>query len=153
VIRDGDIQVMSAGTGVEHSEYNQNPDQTVKFLQIWLFPNRKNMTPRYDQITLNKADRKNRFQQILSPSADDAGVWIHQNAWFSLADFDAAQRQNYRLNDPKNGVYVFVINGRLEVDGQLLEARDGYGLWNGTSIDITATSRSEFLVMEVPMEL
>ncbi|MGF1565894.1 MAG: pirin family protein [Flavobacteriales bacterium] len=153
VIRDGDIQAMSAGTGVEHSEYNQNPDQTVKFLQIWLFPNRKNVTPRYDQITLNKDDRKNRFQQILSPSADDAGVWIHQNAWFSLADFDAAQRQNYRLNDPKNGVYVFAINGRLEVDGQLLEARDGYGLWNRTSIDITAASRSEFLVMEVPMEL
>ncbi len=153
VIRNGDIQVMSAGTGVEHSEYNKNTDQAVKFLQIWLFPNRKNVTPRYDQITLKKADRKNRFQQILSPSADDAGVWIHQNAWFNLADFDASHQQNYRLNDPKNGVYIFVLSGALEVDGQPLSTRDGFGLWGRTSIDIKASSKSEFLIMEVPMEL
>lgn len=86
VIRNGDIQVMSAGMGITHSEYNKNKDQEVKFLQIWVFPNKKDVTPRYDQITLNKEDRKNTFQQILSPNPNDSGVWIHQNAWFHLAD-------------------------------------------------------------------
>ena len=86
VIKHGDIQVMSAGTGIFHSEYNKNKDQRVKFLQIWVFPNKKNVTPRYDQITLNLADRHNKLQQILSPNAGDAGVWIHQNAWFHLVN-------------------------------------------------------------------
>src|SRR6188508_2139805 len=78
VIRNGDIQVMSAGSGIQHSEYNKNKDQSVKFLQIWVFPNKKNVTPRYDQITLNINDRHNKLQQIISPNVDDAGVWIHQ---------------------------------------------------------------------------
>jgi redox-sensitive bicupin YhaK (pirin superfamily) len=88
VIRHGDIQVMSAGTGIKHSEYNKNDDSPVKFLQIWVFPNKRGVTPRYDQITLNTEDRKNRFQQILSPSSEDDGVWIHQNAWFHMSDLD-----------------------------------------------------------------
>ena len=76
VIRNGDVQVMSAGTGISHSEYNKNKDQQVKFLQIWVFPNKRNVNPRYDQITLNPADRVNKFQQILSPNADDEGVYL-----------------------------------------------------------------------------
>jgi len=95
VIKNGDIQVMSAGTGIQHSEYNKNKDSEVKFLQIWVFPNKKNVTPRYDQITLNIADRKNKLQQILSPNSDDDGVWIHQNAWFHLANFDKGTTTNY----------------------------------------------------------
>ncbi len=88
VIKHGDVQVMSAGTGVSHSEYNKNQDKQVKFLQIWVFPNKRNVTPRYDQITLHETDRRNKFQQILSPNANDEGIWIHQDAWFHLGKFD-----------------------------------------------------------------
>ena len=97
VIENGDIQVMSAGTGIQHSEYNKNKDSQVKFLQIWVIPNQQNVTPRYDQITLNPADRKNKLQQILSPNPEDEGVWIHQNAWFHLADFEAGFSKKYQL--------------------------------------------------------
>merc|ERR1711969_247195 len=86
VIKEGDIQVMSAGTGVQHSEYNKNKDEEVRFLQIWVIPNKQNVEPRYDQITLDKADRKNKLQQILSPNKEDEGVWIYQDAWFHLTD-------------------------------------------------------------------
>ena len=97
VIRHGDIQVMSAGSGITHSEYNKNSNEEVKFLQIWLFPNKRNVTPRYDQITLNDTDRKNKLQQILSPDPNDAGVWIHQDAWFHLGEFDKAFTIPYSL--------------------------------------------------------
>ncbi len=153
VIRNGDIQVLSAGTGITHSEYNKNSDQQVKFLQIWLFPNKENVAPRYDQLTLKKSDRKNRFQQILSPSANDEGVWIHQNAWFHLADFDSGLSQPYRFKNKENGLYIFVLSGALDVNGQALASRDGLGVWNTDHVQITAKSQAEFLLMEVPMQL
>ena len=93
VIKEGDVQVMSAGTGIFHSEYNKNKDKAVKFLQIWMFPNKRNVTPRYDQITLKEADNRNKLQQILSPSADDEGVWVHQNAWFHLGKLDKGTKR------------------------------------------------------------
>lgn len=151
VIKHGDIQVMSAGTGVKHSEYNKNKDSLVKFLQIWVFPNKKNVTPRYDQITLNVEDRHNKLQQILSPNAEDAGVWIHQNAWFYMGDFDKNFTTNYKVHDKKNGLYVFVLKGNIAVGEQNLETRDGYGIWNFDSVKITSKSDSEILLMEVPM--
>jgi quercetin 2,3-dioxygenase len=151
VIRHGDIQVMSAGSGVKHSEYNRNQDQPVKFLQIWVFPNKKNVTPRYDQITLNIADRKNRFQQILSPSPDDEGVWIHQDAWFHLGKFEKSRQADYALKKKGNGVYVFVLSGDVTVDGQALNARDGLGVWETEKISLKADSDTEILLMEVPM--
>ena len=151
VIKHGDIQVMSAGTGVKHSEYNKNKDSLVKFLQIWVFPNKKNVTPRYDQITLNVEDRHNKLQQILSPNAEDAGVWIHQNAWFYMGDFDKNFTTNYKVHDKKNGLYVFVLKGYIVVGEQNLETRDGYGIWNFDSVKITSKSDSEILLMEVPM--
>ena len=126
VIRNGDIQVMSAGTGIEHSEYNKNKDKAVKFLQIWVFPNKKEVTPRYDQISLNINDRHNQFQQILSPSPDDAGVWIHQDAWFYLADLDKGKTLEYTFKKNDNGVYVFVLKGDLTTEGQVLNERDGF---------------------------
>ena len=154
VIRKGDIQVMSAGTGITHSEYNKNKDQAVKFLQIWVFPNKKNVNPRYDQITLNIKDRHNKLQQIMSPSADDEGVWIHQNAWFHLGKFDKDFQTKYELKDKKNGVYAFVLNGECTINGQKLEKRDGFGLWDIKSLDIEADSQdAELLLMEVPMSL
>ena len=153
IIRKGDIQVMSAGTGIQHSEYNKSKDRTVKFLQIWVFPNKKNVTPRYDQITLNAEDRHNKFQQILSPNADDEGVWIHQNAWFHLGKFDSGISKEYNLKLKGNGIYVFNLNGDLEVNGQLLNNRDGYGIWDTDKIIFKAKTNSEFLIMEVPMTI
>ena len=151
VIKEGDIQAMSAGTGVFHSEYNKNSDKEVKFLQIWLFPREKNIKPRYDQISMQNVARKNEFYQVLSPNADDAGVWIHQDAWFHMADFDSGTVQNYKVKKPGNGVYMFVLEGAAEVEGQLLSARDGYGLWDTDQFEIKATENARILLMDVPM--
>lgn len=153
VIRNGDIQVMSAGTGIYHSEYNKNKDKRVKFLQIWVFPNKKNVKPRYDQVTLNEEDRHNRFQQIVSPNPNDAGVWIHQNAWFHLGKFDKGVNQDYTFKSKGGGLYVFVLNGEVDIEGQTLKSRDGFGLWDLDNVKVTATSDSEFLLMEVPMSV
>lgn len=151
VIRNGDVQVMSAGTGIQHSEYNKSSSELVKFLQIWVFPNQRNVKPRYDQLSLNSKDRKNRLQQIVSPNPDDEGVWIYQNAWFHLADFDAGFEQSYHTKQAGNGVYVFVLSGELNVNGQSLQMRDGLGVWDTPELVFTATQNSEFLVMDVPM--
>lgn len=153
VIKNGDVQVMSAGTGIYHSEYNKNKDQQVKFLQIWVYPDKKNVEPRYDQITLNNMDRKNRFQQILSPSSKDEGVWIHQQAWFHLSDMEAGKKLNYSLKKQGNGVYVFVLKGKIEVQGTSLEDRDGFGIWDVNQLDFEASSDASILLMEVPMKL
>ena len=111
-IKNGDIQVMSAGTGINHSEYNPNEIEPVKFLQIWVIPNKKNVTPRYDQITLNTEDRNNKLQQILSPNPNDEGVWIHQNAWFHIGKFDKNHKEAYSLKKKENGIYLFLLEGR-----------------------------------------
>lgn len=154
VIRNGDIQVMSAGTGIYHSEYNRNKDATVKFLQIWVFPNKKNVTPRYDQITLNVADRHNQLQQILSPNATDAGVWIHQDAWFHIGKFDQDFSVDYAIKKAGNGLYVFVLSGSFEIDGQVLQTRDGLGIREADAVSLKAlTLNAEILLMEVPMQL
>lgn len=154
VIREGDIQVMSAGTGIQHSEYNANKDKEVKFLQIWIFPNKQGVSPRYDQISLKKEDRHNTLQQILSPNADDEGVWIHQNAWFHLGELDEGTQLTYSLKDPQNnGVYAFVLEGDVQLAGQDLERRDGFGIAEVSEFDIKALSGAKILLMEVPMEL
>ena len=151
-IRNGDIQVMSAGTGIKHSEYNKSRDQLVKFLQIWVFPNRRNVTPRYDQITLNLADRHNKLQQIISPNPGDAGVWIHQNAWFHLGTLDKGFRTEYKMKGGAgNGVYAFVLSGEVHINDQPLSTRDGYGIWDVEKFEIKAETAAEILLMEVPM--
>ncbi|MDR6845708.1 redox-sensitive bicupin YhaK (pirin superfamily) [Flavobacterium granuli] len=154
VIKKGDIQTMSAGTGIFHSEFNKNDDQLVKFLQIWVYPNKKNVTPRYDQITLNTEERKNKFQQILSPSPNDEGVWIHQDAWFHLGTFDQNISTEYTVKKPNNGVYIFIIKGSVTIAGQKLNPRDGLGVWDTKEITITSTEdNTEILLMEVPMSM
>ncbi len=153
VIKNGDIQVMSAGTGVQHSEYNKNEDEAVKFLQIWVIPNKKGVTPRYDQITLNLEDRHNKLQQILSPNADDAGVWIHQDAWFHLGKFDKDMATTYNFKKEGNGLYFFVLKGDVTINEQNLNKRDGLGIWNANSVSIKADTDAEFLLMEVPMNI
>ncbi len=152
VIKTGDVQVMSAGTGIQHSEFNPNADQRTKLFQIWVFPKYRNVTPRYQQITLDVSEQKNNFAQILSPKADDAGVWIYQDAWFYLADFDNGFSKTYSINKEGNGMYVFVISGTITVDGQELETRDGLGTWNFNDLEFVATSDAKFLLMEIPME-
>jgi redox-sensitive bicupin YhaK (pirin superfamily) len=152
IIKNGDAQVMSAGTGIQHSEYNPNADQRTKLLQIWVFPKVRNVEPRYQQITLNPEDRNNKLQQILSPNAEDAGVWIHQDAWFHLGKFDKDTATTYELKKEGNGVYAFILSGTVTINGQELETRDGFGIWDTATLDIKATTDAEFLLMEIPME-
>lgn len=152
LIKKDDIQVMSAGTGITHSEFNKNRDQAVKFLQIWVFPNQKGHQPRYDQISLNLDDRRNRLQQILSPNVDDEGVWVHQEAWFHLGNFYKGVGAEYLLKKSGNGVYVFVLKGDVNVDGTELNERDGFGIWETDGFKLEALSDdAEVLLMEVPM--
>lgn len=151
-IKTGDVQVMSAGTGIQHSEFNPNPDQHTKLFQIWLFPKYRNVEPRYQQITLDQSLQKNDFAQILSPNADDEGVWIHQDAWFYLSDFDNGFSRNLSLKKEGNGFYIMNIEGEIEVNGEKLERRDAIGIWATNEIEIKANSNAKFLVMEIPME-
>ena len=152
VIKHGDIQVMSAGTGVKHSEMNHNKDKPVKFLQIWVIPNKKDVTPRYDQITLDPANRINTLEQILSPNADDAGVWIHQDAWFHIGKFDLDFATNYKVKKVGNGLYAFVLYGSFELAGQILAERDALGITDFDQFELKAlTKDAEILLMEIPM--
>jgi redox-sensitive bicupin YhaK (pirin superfamily) len=151
VIKNGDVQVMSAGTGIQHSEFNPNADQRTKLLQIWVFPKVRNVEPRYQQITLNPEDRNNKLQQILSPNAEDAGVWIHQDAWFHLGKFDKDTATTYELKKEGNGVYAFILSGTVTINGQELGTRDGFGIWDTATLDIKANTDAEFLLMEIPM--
>ncbi len=153
VIKRGDIQVMSAGMGITHSEYNRNKDQAVKFLQIWVFPKTNGVKPRYDQLALQVADRHNKLQQVLSPNPDDDGVWVHQDAWFHMGNLDAGLELEYALRRKGNGVYVFLLEGDLTVNGQALNRRDGLGVWDTDSLSLRADSAAEVLLMEVPMAL
>lgn len=153
VICEGDIQVMSAGTGIFHSEYNRSQENEVKFLQIWIFPNEKNVTPRYDQISIRDIAKKDEFFQVLSPEPEDKGVWIHQNAWFHLGSFKKGLSSRYQLKDKNNGVYAFILEGEAEIEGVSLEKRDGIGIWDVDEINVNSTSESRILLMEVPMTI
>ena len=153
IIRQGDIQALSAGTGIYHSEYNKNKDKEVRFLQIWIFPKLKQVAPRYDQVSLRSIEKKNQFYQILSPNPSDQGVWIHQDVWFHLGKFQNGIGDTYRLKQTGNGVYIFVLEGSIVLGGQVLDKRDGFGLWDADSFEMTAIIGSKVLLMEVPMAL
>lgn len=154
IIKNGDVQIMSAGTGIFHSEFNKNNDKLVKFLQIWVYPNKKNVTPRYDQITLKKEDGINKFQQIVSPNPDDDGVWIHQDAWFNLGTFDDKITSTYTVKKNGNGVYAFIISGSASINEYNLDTKDGFGIWDTNKIEIVATeNNTKILLMDVPMSL
>jgi redox-sensitive bicupin YhaK (pirin superfamily) len=150
-IETGEIQVMSAGTGITHSEMNGDDTEAVKFLQIWVIPNKMNVEPRYQQIRMDDILKPNEFNQVLSPNADDAGVWIHQDAWFSMGDFDKGITQTYELKNPNNGVYIFVISGKVVVNGNTLDTRDGLGVWDTKSFAMDVEEDAKVLLMEVPM--
>ncbi|MES2828853.1 MAG: pirin family protein [Bacteroidota bacterium] len=151
VIESGEIQVMSAGTGIYHKEFNKDPAQPVQFLQIWLFPNKRNVEPRYQQTNYKNLLRPNEFIQILSPFQEDNNVWVYQNAWFHMGQFDNNTEKVYHLKDKTNGLYVFLIKGSATVGDQALSERDGYGIWDTESVSINVSAGSQILLMEVPM--
>lgn len=154
VIDAGDVQVMSAGTGVRHSEFNPDAQHRTKLFQIWLFPRNRGAAPRYDQITLDPEDRKNTFQQIVSPVSTDAGTWIGLDAWFHLGKFDADRTENYQVKRPENGVYAMVISGSATIQGQYLSERDALGVSGVEGMDIRVGAEgAELLLIDVPMEI
>jgi len=152
IIRQGDVQIMSAGSGIVHSEKNARHDQEVKFLQIWVLPKKRNIEPRYDQKTFSPEDRINTWQTVVAPDEPGA-VWINQDAWFSLGNLSKGHQAPYRLHQENNGLYIFVINGQIEVEGHSLGRRDALGIWDSTSIGIHAQTDAEVLLIEVPMTL
>lgn len=153
IIKNGDIQVMSAGTGITHSEMNANRNLPVKFLQIWVLPRTNGVTPRYQQVTIANETCRDDFRQIVSPDAAGEGVWIHQNAWFSLARFSDGLKKHYHIKRAGNGVYVFVLKGKAVVGGIELGERDGLGLWETEGFDVEALGDAEILLMDVPMDV
>ena len=152
VIKQGDVQAMSAGTGVTHSEMNDSGDNAVEFLQIWVFPKARNIEPNYSQITLEEGALQDNLDQIVSPSPDDRGVTINQDAWFHLGELSAGQEITYDLKKSGNGVYAFVLEGDVTIAGQSLNKRDGFGVWDTDTISVSANSNARLLLMEVPME-
>lgn len=150
-IETGEIQVMSAGTGITHSEMNADNHEAVSFLQIWVIPNKMNAEPRYQQIRMDELMKPNAFNQILSPNSDDAGVWIHQDAWFSMGDFDKGVTETYQLKNPNNGVYIFVISGKVVINGNTLDTRDGLGVWDTKNFTMDVLDGAKVLLMEVPI--
>lgn len=151
VIESGEIQVMSAGTGIYHKEFNKNEAEPAEFLQIWLFPNQRNVEPRYQQERYSDGILPNQFSQILSPNSSDSGVWIYQDAWFNIGDFDRETTTTYKLKNKDNGLYVFMIRGSAFVNEQALDQRDGYGIWDTDEVVLRSSEGSKILLMEVPM--
>jgi redox-sensitive bicupin YhaK (pirin superfamily) len=151
VIKKGDVQIMSAGTGIIHSEKNKNSDKEVKFLQIWVFPNEKNVKPRYDQKTFSEEDKHNKLVTVVSPMGEKEGVNIHQNAWFSLGNLDKGTELTYNLKRKENGVYGFLLKGDVVINDIVLNLRDGLGISEAGSLSIKADSDAEILLMEIPM--
>ena len=152
VIKQGDVQIMSAGTGVVHSEKNKNHDKQVKFLQIWVFPNKRNLPPRYDQKSFNDEEKQNSLLTIVSPvGTNDSGVQIQQDAWFNLGNLTSGTTITYNVKKEGNGVYAFLLEGDITVNDIVMNRRDGLGITDETRLTITANADAELLLMEVPM--
>lgn len=151
IIRAGEVQVMSAGSGITHSEYNASDTEQVNFLQIWVFPEEKNINPRYGQKLYDPAERNNRFQLLVSPDGTDGSIEINQQAWFTMTRLDGSTAVDYPLHNPSNGLYLFVIDGNCEVNGTELERRDGMAASETDRVTIKTKSTTEILVIEIPM--
>lgn len=152
IIREHDVQIMSAGSGIAHSEYNANKDKPVKFLQIWVMPKAQNIEPRYEQKSFKPENRVNQLLNVVAPDNADA-VWINQDAWFSLGNFTKDFSTTYQLKKSGNGVYVFVLEGSLEIAGQTIGRRDGLGISELESVDIKANTDAQIVLIEIPMSL
>jgi len=152
-IQQNDVQVMSAGTGVQHSEYNRNKDKKVNFLQLWIFPKVRNIKPRYGQKTFKPEDRVNNLQEIVNPLGNGKGVEINQDAWLHLGNLKKGFTTGYTIKQKGNGLYIFVIKGDVTINSQSLSKRDGFGVWETDKVSIVAESDAEVLLIEVPMQL
>jgi redox-sensitive bicupin YhaK (pirin superfamily) len=152
IIKQNDVQIMSAGSGIAHSEMNANKDKEVKFLQVWVFPKEHNITPRYEQKTFRPEERNNKIQTVVAPNDADA-VKINQDAWFSLGKMDKDFTADYSIKYNGNGVYAFVLEGEVTIGDQKLGKRDALGIWDTDKINITANSNAEILLIDVPMQL
>ena len=152
VIRAGEVQIMSAGTGITHSEYNNSDSDVVNFLQIWVLPKDQNIAPHYGQKMFPKDQRHNRFQLLVSPEPDSSGLWINQNAYFSMINLDETKAVNYKTHSEENGVYVFIISGSAQVFSSKLSERDGIAITDERAVSIQAIKDSQILVIEVPMK-
>ena len=151
IIKSGEVQIMSAGSGLAHSEKNASPTDDVNFLQIWVFPKERNIEPRYEQKMFSKADRMNTIQTVVSPGKENGALWINQDAWFHLTDLKKGSKVEYQLHGKQSGVYVFVLEGNVTAGGQALNRRDGVGISETEKIEISADNDAEVLIMEVPM--
>lgn len=149
-IQTGEVQVMSAGTGIYHSEYNRDRQNLLKFLQIWISPDKEDVEPRYQQVRVNTGQR-NGFTQLVSPYPEDEGLWIHQRAWLHLGNFDAGSGATYALKQPGNGVYLFLLEGTVEVAGKVLNARDAIEVWDTDQVEIAVQDKASIVLIEVPM--
>ncbi|MEA3424960.1 MAG: pirin family protein [Bacteroidota bacterium] len=152
IIRQHDVQIMSAGSGIAHSEMNANKDKDVKFLQIWVFPKLANIEPRYAQKSFKPEDRNNQLLTVVAPD-DDNAVFINQDAWFSLGKFSKDLTTTYQVRKTGNGVYAFILNGTVTLNGETVSDRDGLGIWDTDSIAIKADTDAEFLLIDVPMQI
>ncbi len=150
-IQAGEIQVMSAGNGILHSEVNPTNESTNLF-QIWIFPNKKDVEPRYDQFKIDVAGMNNNFLQLVSPNSDDEGAWIHQNAYIHMAELDENKMLTYSVHDDSNGIYTMVVEGEMNIADENLEKRDAIGIWNEKEVIFTAKTKSKVMVLEVPMK-
>jgi redox-sensitive bicupin YhaK (pirin superfamily) len=153
IIKTGDVQIMSAGTGIFHSEFNASKTDDVNFLQVWVFPKEKGIDPRYEQKSFDVKDRENQLQLVVSPDKDSSALWINQDSWFSLGDIEKGKELNYRMHKKENGIYVFILEGSAIVNDQKLENRDGLGVWDTNEIMLKAESDARVLLMEVPMNI
>jgi len=152
IIKAGDVQIMSAGSGVEHSEFNESKTEALNLFQLWVFPKEKNITPRYDQRNFNVNDRKNKWQTVVSPIESDNALWINQDAKFSLATLLNGEALTFTNTFTGNGVFLVVIKGSVTINEITLNSRDAVGIYDTNSFDILATEDAELLAVEVPME-
>ncbi|HZE86455.1 MAG TPA: pirin family protein [Puia sp.] len=151
IIYSGDVQIMSAGSGIRHSEYNASHYDPVNFLQIWVFPKQQNIPPRHDQKTFDRTLRQGKWQVVVSPDVKEGGVWINQDSRFALTRLQAGKEISFTPAFPGNGVYIFVIEGEVTIDGHKLDRRDAVGISDADSFSIQAGPDSELLAIEVPM--
>ncbi|ARS34314.1 pirin family protein [Pontibacter actiniarum] len=152
VIQTNEVQIMSAGSGLTHSEFNASKADPVNFLQIWVFPKERDITPRYEQKTFRPEDRQNRLQTVIAPEKQEGALWINQDAWFTLGTLKSGFSEEYTLHKQGNGLYAFVIDGEVEIDGEKLSKRDGMGISDVSSVTVKASGDAEVLLMEVPMK-
>jgi quercetin 2,3-dioxygenase len=152
IIKTGDVQIMSAGSGIRHSEFNASKTDNVNFLQIWVFPKEENIKPRYEQKTFEAGNRHNQWQVVVSPIAEEGGVWINQDARFSLADMEPGTKLTYAPKFAGNGVYFFLLEGEAEAGGQQLKRRDGLGIWDTDQVTLTSKNKVQVLAIEVPVQ-